>query len=155
MTTITIRNVTETDLPILFEQQLDPEATAMAAFPSRDKEAFYAHSAKIMANEALIFKAIVFDGRVAGSIVCWEQDGEHEVGYWLGKEYWGKGIATLALAEFLKIVTTRPLIAHVAKHNIGSKRVLEKNGFAVIGDDGYTNPAGVFVEEFLLRLDGN
>src|SRR4026208_1561567 len=147
---ILLRDVTETDLPVLFEQQLDPEATAMAAFPARDREAFMAHSAKIMANEALIFLAIVFDGQVAGSIFCWEQEGEREVGYWLGKEYWGKGIATQALAEFLKTVTTRPLIAHVAKHNIGSKRVLEKNGFTVIGDDGYTNPAGVFVEEFLL-----
>lgn len=151
---ILLRDVIETDLPVLFEQQLDPEATAMAQFPSRDWDAFMAHSAKIMANEALIFKAIVLDGHVAGSIVSWEQDGEREVGYWLGKEFWGQGIATRALAEFLKVVTTRPLIAHVAKHNIGSKRVLEKNGFAVIGDDGYTNPAGVFVEEFLLMLDG-
>ena len=155
MTIITIRDVTEADLPILFEQQLDPEATAMAAFPSRDHDAFMAHSAKIMANESQIFMAIVFDGQVAGSIFSWEQDGEREVGYWLGKEFWGKGIATQALAEFLKVVTARPLIAHVAKHNIGSKRVLEKNGFKVIGDDGYTNPAEVFVEEFLLRLDGN
>src|SRR5215510_77791 len=98
MTTISLRDVTEADLPSLFEQQLDPEATAMAAFPSRDKEAFYAHSAKIMANESNIFKAILFDNQVAGSMFSWEQDGEREVGYWLGKEYWGKGIATEALA---------------------------------------------------------
>ena len=154
MSNIVIRDVTEADLPILFEQQLDPEATAMAAFPSRDKEAFYAHSAKIMANPANIYKAILFGDQLAGSIVSWEQDGEWEVGYWLGKEFWGKGIATQALAEYLKITTTRPLIAHVARHNIGSKRVLEKNGFKVIRDDGYTNPAGVWVDEFLLRLDG-
>lgn len=150
---IILREVTDSDLPILYEQQLDPEATAMAAFPSRDKEAFYAHSKKIMADESKIFKAILFDDQLAGSIFSWEMEGNREVGYWLGREFWGKGIATQALAEFLKIVTTRPLSAHVAKHNIGSRRVLEKCGFKVIGDDSYTNPAGVVVEEFHLKLE--
>jgi len=32
--TVLLRDVTESDLPILFEQQLDPEATAMAALPA-------------------------------------------------------------------------------------------------------------------------
>ena len=152
---ILLRAVTESDLPILYEQQLDPEATAMAAFPSRDKEAFYAHSRKIMADESVVFKAVVFDGQVAGSFGSWEMEGNREVGYWLGKEFWGKGIATQALAEFLKIVTTRPLSAHVAKHNIGSRRVLEKCGFTVTGEDSYTNPAGILVEEFVLKLGEN
>lgn len=150
---ILLRDVTESDLLILYKQQLDPEAAAMAAFPSRNKEAFYAHSAKIMADESLIFKAILFDGQLAGSIFSWEMDGNWEVGYWLGKEFWGKGIATQALADYVKTVTTRPLFAHVAKHNIGSRRVLEKCGFTVIGEDSYTNPAGVLVEEFLLKLE--
>ena len=35
-------------------------------------------------------------------------------GYWLGKEYWGKGIATQALAEYINVVKIRPLMAHVA-----------------------------------------
>lgn len=150
---ILLREVMDSDLPILFEQQLDPEATAMAAFPSRDKDAFYAHSKKIMADPSVIFKAIVFDDRLAGSMVSWEMEGEREVGYWLGREFWGKGIATRALAEYLKIVTVRPLSAHVAKHNIGSRRVLEKCGFAVTGEDSYTNPAGAFVDEFVLKLE--
>lgn len=151
---ILLRDVTESDLPILFEQQLDPAATAMAAFPSRDRESFMAYSAKIMADESVTFKAIVFDGQVAGSIVSWEMAGEREVGYWLGREFWGKGIATQALTEYVSIVKTRPLYAHVAKHNIGSRRVLEKCGFVVIGEDTYTNPAGAEVDEFILKLDG-
>ena len=150
---IILRDVTESDLPILFEQQLDPEATAMAAFPSRDRDAFMAHWAKIMVYEKNIIKAISYDGEVAGYILSWEMEGEREVGYWLGKEYWGKGIATQALAEYISIVKARPLMAHVARHNIGSRRVLEKCGFKVIGEDKYTNPAGVEVEEFILRLD--
>jgi len=150
---ILLRDVTESDLPILFEHQLDPEATAMAAFPSRDKEAFYAHSKKIMADETVIFKAIVFDGQLTGSIVSWEMAGEREVGYWIGKEYWGRGIATKALAEYVELVTQRPLYAHVAQHNVGSRRVLEKCGFTVIGEDSYTNPAGMDVQEFMLKLE--
>jgi RimJ/RimL family protein N-acetyltransferase len=124
-----LREVIESDLPIFFEQQLDPDATRMAAFPSRDREAFMTHWAKIMRDEANTLKTILFDGRVAGNIVSWQQGTEREVGYWLGKEYWGKGIATRALAEFLNHVTQRPLYAHVVKHNIASIRVLEKCGF--------------------------
>ena len=142
---IILRDVAESDLPILFEQQLEPEATAMAAFPSRDRGAFMAHWTKIMANESNVLKTIVFDGRVAGNIVGWESSGEWEVGYWIGKEYWGKGIATQALLLFLDVLKTRPLYAHVVKHNIGSRRVLEKCGFKVIREDP---------EEFILKLDG-
>ena len=150
--TTLLRDVTESDLPILFEQQLDPEATAMAAFPSRDHDAFMAHWKKIMAYENNLIKAISYAGEVAGYILSWEMEGEREVGYWLGKTYWGKGIATQALTEYISIVKTRPLMAHVVRHNIGSRRVLEKCGFTVIGEDKYTNPAGVEVEEFVLKL---
>jgi RimJ/RimL family protein N-acetyltransferase len=152
---ILLRPVTETDLPTLYEQQLDPDATAMAAFPARGEEAFYAHSRKIMSDQSVIFRAIVFDEQVAGSIGSWEMEENREVGYWIGKEFWGKGIATQALAEFLKIVTIRPLFAHVAKHNVASRRVLEKCGFNVVGEDSYTNPAGAYVQEFVLKLDGS
>jgi len=141
---ILLRDVIKSDLPILFEQQLDPDATAMAAFPSRDRDAFMAHWAKIMADDSNILKTILFDGQVAGNIVGWESSGEWEVGYWIGKEYWGKGIATQALLLFLGFVKTRPLYAHVARHNIGSRRVLEKCGFKVIGEEP---------EEFILKLD--
>jgi RimJ/RimL family protein N-acetyltransferase len=150
---VLLRDVKASDLPILFEQQLDPEATAMAAFPSRDREAFDTHWAKIMADEKVILKTVLFDGQVAGSIVSWEMLSERKIGYWFGKEFWGKSIATRALAEYLGIVEARPLYAHVAKHNIGSRRVLEKCGFKVIGEDTYTNPAGEAVEEFILKLE--
>jgi RimJ/RimL family protein N-acetyltransferase len=150
---VNIRNTTQADLPILFEHQLDPEATAMAAFPSRNKEAFTAHWAKIMANDSNILKTIEVNVQVAGYLGSWEMEGEREVGYWLGREFWGRGIATEALSQFLGVVKTRPLFAHVAKHNHGSRRVLEKCGFKVIGEDKYTNPANDEVEENVLKLD--
>lgn len=151
---ILLRDVTESDLPIFFEQQLDPDATAMAAFPARDRESFMAHWAKIMADDSNILKTILFDGQVAGNIVSWEQSGEREVGYWIGKEFWGKGIATKALAAFLGHVKTRPLYAHVAKHNIASRRVLEKCGFRMFGMEWVLDMQGENkVEEFILKLD--
>lgn len=149
---ILLRDVIESDLPIFFEQQLDPDATAMAAFPARDRDSFMAHWAKIMADESVILKTILCDSQVAGNIVSWEQEGEREVGYWVGKEFWGKGIATKALAEFLTQVKTRPLVAHVAKHNVASRRVLEKCGFTLLKEEKYYNTSGEEIEEIILKL---
>jgi len=131
---VLLRDVTRGDLSIFFEQQLDPEATRMAAFPARDKDSFMAHWTKILADKNVTAMTILFSGQVAGNIVCWEQEGQRLVGYWIGKNYWGKGIATKALSEFLVCVKDRPLYAHVAKHNIGSIRVLEKCGFTLSGE---------------------
>ncbi|MGZ9221640.1 MAG: GNAT family N-acetyltransferase [Anaerolineales bacterium] len=151
---VLIRDVTESDLPIFFEQQLDPDATEMAAFPARERAAFMAHWARIMADDSVMLKTILFEGQVAGNILSFVQSGEREVGYWIGKEYWSKGIATRALAAFLDHVQTRPLYAHVAKHNIGSRRVLEKCGFIIVGEDkGFPDARGEEVEEFILKLE--
>ena len=53
----------------------------MATFPSRDKDAFMVHWAKIMADDSIILKTILFDGQVAGNIVSFEMVGKREVGY--------------------------------------------------------------------------
>jgi RimJ/RimL family protein N-acetyltransferase len=150
---VALRDVTVSDLPIFYEQQLDPEATAMAAFPARDRESFFAQWKKIMADDSVVLKTVLFDGQVAGNIVSWEGSGEREVGYRIGREYWGKGIATKALADFLGIVKSRPLLAHVAKHNVASQRVLEKCGFVLIGEDFVVDKIGSEIEEFILKLD--
>lgn len=151
---VVLRDVIKSDLPVFFEHQLDPDATQMAAFPARDRGAFMAHWAKIMADQTNMLKTILFDGRVAGNIVSWEQSDHREVGYWIGKEFWGKGIATQALSQFLSLVKTRPLSAHVAKHNVASRRVLEKCGFTISGEDQTVlqAPAGS-AAEFVLKLD--
>ncbi|HKY55539.1 MAG TPA: GNAT family N-acetyltransferase, partial [Anaerolineales bacterium] len=117
-----------------------------------DRDAFMAHWTKIMANDSVLLKTILFNDQVAGNIVSWEQDGEREVGYWVGKEFWGKGVATEALREFLNEVKTRPLVAHVAKHNVASRRVLEKCGFTVTKEDTYFNAKGEEIKEVILNL---
>jgi hypothetical protein len=60
MPTILLRDVIASDLPIFFEQQLDPVATQMAAFPARDRDAFMAHWAKIIADSHNTLKTIWF-----------------------------------------------------------------------------------------------
>ena len=75
------------------------------------------------------------------------------VSFSLTRSVWGKGIATRALSEFLAQVRARPLDAHVAKHNAGSIRVLEKCGFTLSGEDTVTSSAGgKAVEEFVFTL---
>ena len=148
-----LRDVIAADLPTFFEHQLDPDATRMAAFRARDRDAFMAHWTKIMRDETVIIQTILCDGRVAGNIVSFEQSGARQVGYWIGKEYWGQGVATQALSQFLGHVKARPLYAHVAKHNIASIRVLEKCGFTICGEDrGFPDAGGEEVEEFILKL---
>ncbi len=128
---MSLRDVFDDDLAIFYEHQLDPNATRMAAFPARDWDAHMAHWHKILRDEAVVTKTILVRGEVAGNIVSWEQDGEREVGYWIGRHYWGQGAATTALSQFVQFVRTRPLYAHVAENNVGSLRVLEKCGFTV------------------------
>jgi RimJ/RimL family protein N-acetyltransferase len=147
-----LRDVIEEDLPIFFEQQQEPEANRMAAFPARAWDAFMAHwRTKVLGDVRAQKKAIVVVGKVAGNVGSWEQDGQRLIGYWLGRSYWGRGIATAALREFLKLETTRPLYAHVAVDNLGSIRVLEKCGFRAVDD---STEEAVGPEELLLRLDG-
>ncbi|MFZ4657374.1 MAG: GNAT family N-acetyltransferase [Caldilineaceae bacterium] len=152
-----LRDVVNDDLPIFFAQQVNKEANHMAAFTAKDptnQEAFTAHWHRILADATVIIKTIVFAGQVAGSVSSYEDEGKPEVTYWLGKEYWGKGIATWALQAFLAHTNKRrPIYARVAKDNLGSRRVLEKCGFTVINEStGFANARGQEIEELLLEL---
>ena len=150
---VTLRDVTVDDLAIFFEHQQDPIANRMAAFPARSWAEHLAHWRAILREPSVRTRTILCGEEVAGSVVSYINEGVREVGYWLGREFWGKGIATRALAEFLTGEPTRPLYAHTAKHNIGSRRVLEKCGFSIIGEDSYPDPDGTVIEEFVWRLD--
>jgi len=153
---IRLRDVTEGDLPIFFEHQCDPDANQMAAFPPRDRDAFMAHWAKISSDESATNRTILCDGHVAGNVVSWERDGKRFVGYWIGKNYWGRGVATRALSLFLPVVKARPLYAYVAKRNVGSIRVLEKCGFTICREETESlEPPADGVEEVVFRLGPN
>ena len=126
---ILLRDVIDSDLPIFFQHQADPEAYQMAAYPSKDWASFQSHWKKNLANESNRNQTILYQGEVAGYIVSFLMDGKREVGYWLGREFWNQGIASRALELFLQQEETRPLYGVVVKHNIASKRVLQKCGF--------------------------
>ena len=150
---IYLRETTADDLPIFFKQQLDPEANWMAAFTAKDptdRVAYDAHMEKVLADKGITIRTILYDGQVAGSVLCHSWDGEPELSYWLGKEFWGKGIATQAPALFLQVLATRPLIARVARDNIASIRVLEKNGFELSGEGKWlSNARGKELDELV------
>jgi RimJ/RimL family protein N-acetyltransferase len=153
---VILREMTKDDLPIFFVYQLDPTANYMAAFTAKDptdRNAFTVHWEKILYDEGIEKKTIIFNGQVAGQVLSFQQFGEPEVSYWIGKEYWGKGVATKALSQFLNHLKIRPLYARAAKDNIASIRVLEKCGFTIFGEDeGFSNARGEDVEEFILKL---
>lgn len=158
-TDVVLREPTEGDLAVFFEQQRDPSANAMAAFTRKDpddREAFIAHWAKILSDGSVRVRTILFDGRVAGSVLSYVESGRTEVSYWIGKEFWGQGVATKALARFVAGIPTRPLHARVAKDNVASIRVLEKCGFIAIGEDkGPSSARGAEVEEYVFVLSAN
>ncbi len=154
---VLLREVTMDDLPIFFQQQLDPDANHMAAFAAKDpadREAFNAHWSRNLGNETSTIRTILCGGQVAGSVGSYvDEDGQVEVTYWLGKPYWGQGIATRALSALLTHLKVRPLYARAAKDNHASLRVLEKCGFTRIGESqGFANARGEVVEEFILKL---
>jgi RimJ/RimL family protein N-acetyltransferase len=132
---IRLREVEPGDLPLFFAHQQDAAAAAMAAFPSRDRAAFDAHWAKILADPANMVRTVVVDGEVAGNVCSFTRDGLREVGYWIDRALWGRGVATAALTAYLHVERTRPLYAGVAKHNAASLRVLHKCGFIFHADD--------------------
>jgi RimJ/RimL family protein N-acetyltransferase len=148
-----LREVRDDDLDVFFEQQRDPEGMAMALMPAREREAFDAHWRRILADPACVIRTIEADGEVAGNALSWEHEGRQLVGYWLGREYWGRGLATAALAELVQELPMRPLHAWVARSNLGSIRVLEKCGFARVAETSeFDERIGQTVEMYLYEL---
>jgi RimJ/RimL family protein N-acetyltransferase len=153
---IQLRDVKDSDLPIFFEQQQDPSAVYMAAFTAKDpadRQAFEARWDNILSDEGITIRTILFEGQVAGHILSHTWFGEPEVSYWLGKEFWDRGIATQALAAFLDIIQKRPLYARAAKDNLASIRVLEKCGFRHSRTElSFANARGEEIKEVVMVL---
>jgi RimJ/RimL family protein N-acetyltransferase len=126
---VRLRPVREADLPIFFVYQRDPEALFLSGLTGRDHDAFMQHWQSLLVNPRVLLRTILAGDALAGNVLSFDFHGRREVGYWLGREFWGKGIASAALAEFLEIEPTRPLFGAVATHNAASFRVLQKCGF--------------------------
>ena len=155
--TISLRPSVEEDLEYFFQFQLDKEANYLAAFTQQDptdKAAYIEKYSLLYEDPSTHNKTILVDNEIAGSIARFIMFGENDVSYWIGKQYWGKGVATIALQQFLEIEKTRPLHGRVAFDNYGSQKVLEKCGFVKTGSDkGFANARGKEIEEFIYKLD--
>jgi RimJ/RimL family protein N-acetyltransferase len=150
---ISLRPVERADLDVFYEHQADPVANEMAAFPARDRATYIEHWTKrVFADPVNISRTVLVDGVVAGNVLSWpDPELGRLVGYWIGREFWGRGVATEALRLLVQELPDRPLHAFVAAHNIGSRRVLEKAGFERASHEQSVGPDGV--EELLFVLN--
>lgn len=128
---VSLRNVERDDLPRMYQMQLDPESNRLAVTIPRSAEAFESHWADALRDPSVTAKAILLGDAMVGYVSCFRRDGRANVGYWISRNHWGKGVASRALDLLLPEVSTRPLYAHVATSNVASLRVLQKCGFVV------------------------
>lgn len=154
---VALRDVHDSDLPVFFRQLNDPEALHMAAFTPRDPadwDAFEARWKQQRSSADVVARTVLADGDVVGNAAVYGEPGEREVTYWIDRAYWGRGIATAALAALLAEVPERPLYARAAADNEGSLRVLRKCGFRTAARaTGYANARGEEIDEVVLTLD--
>ncbi|MDG4863368.1 GNAT family N-acetyltransferase [Streptomyces sp. T-3] len=155
---ISLRPVHTSDLPVFFRHMSDPESNQVAAFTAKDptdRAQFDAHWERVLASSDNVTRTVLADGDVVGHAAVYGEPGEREVTYFIDRYYWGRGIATAALAALLVEVPERPLYARTAADNTGSVRVLSKCGFVVTAQDrGFANARGEEIDELVLRLDG-
>ena len=151
-----LRRTEQADLETLFQFQLDKEAIYLAAFTPKDptdKEAYLQKYTTHLNDPTIHMQTILVDEKIVGSIAKFEMRGDTEITYWIDKKFWGKGIATMALKNFLLLETARPIFGRVAFDNFGSQKVLEKCGFQKIGTDkGFANARQTEIEEFIYKL---
>ncbi|MFD0022037.1 GNAT family N-acetyltransferase [Streptomyces sp. NPDC058382] len=155
---VSLRPVRDGDLPLFFAWMADPVAVHTAAFTSEDptdRHAFDAHWKRILADGSVVMRTVLADGVVVGSAGVYGPPDDREVTYWMDRARWGRGLATAALRALLDTVPERPLYARAAADNTGSRRVLEKCGFTVTGQDhGYAHARGEETDELLFTLTG-
>ncbi len=144
-------------MPFFFEMENDPEALRMAAFTPEnpaDLSAFQSHWDKIRANPRVTILAVTADGRLAGHIASWLLGEELNVSYWIAREFWGRGVASQALTQFLGVAAQRPIHGRAAADNAASRRVLEKCGFVFIAtEQTFANGRGEEIAEAVYRLE--
>lgn len=128
---IGLRPTEISDLEKFFIFQLDNEANYLATFTAKDpadKTAYFQKHIKLLDDRTKNNQTIIVNNAIAGSIAKFEMESDTEITYWIDRNSWGKGTATIALKKFLTIENTRPIFARVAFDNFGSQRVLEKCG---------------------------
>ena len=155
---ITLTKTEKDDLEVFFQFQLDKEANYLAAFTSKDpndKTAYIEKYSKFLNDPTINMRTIKLNNEIVGSISKFVLENKAEITYWIDRKFWGQGIATLALNDFLKIEQVRPIYGRVAFDNYGSQKVLVKNCFLKIGSDkGFANARQTDIEEYIYKISG-
>ena len=155
MAEVALRPIDDADLDALFEQMRDPSRSGWP--PSRPK---------ILMTAPRSMSTWRRSGRCRGDHPCghrrWtvrrqhrqlRRDGDTEVAYWIDRSFWA-GIVGRALGLLLESVHVRPLFARAASDNVGSLKVLQRAGFAIVGTAiSFANARNKEIEETILRLD--
>ena len=132
-TSIELREVQPADVDVFYHHQADPAAAQLAAVATRDRASHERHWARIMADPEVVIRTVLVQGEVAGQVLSFVSQGHRVVGYWLGRPWWGRGVATAALGAFLAVEQRRPLGATVAEAKAASLRVVSRHGFTQVG----------------------
>jgi [ribosomal protein S5]-alanine N-acetyltransferase len=153
---ILLTKTEEEDLNTFFQFQLDKEANHLAAFTAKDptdKDAYLKKYTPFLSDPTIHMVTIKMNNAIVGSMAKFVMENQAGITYWIDKKFWGQGIATTALKDFLKIERTRPIFGHVAFDNYGSQKVLEKCGFVKVGKDkGFANARQTEIEEYIYKL---
>ena len=141
---INLREYTKADAERLIRlannKNVSKYLTPLFPFPYTKKDAHWWLETGRNLNDA-INRVIEYNGEFVGGIGINPQKGwkSHiaEIGYWIGEEYWGNGIATDALKQMTKLALStkkyQKLFAPVLGPNKASMRVLEKNNYQLEG----------------------
>ena len=131
---VQLREVVEADLETFLAYEHDAEAVRRSRFTPRPRDRFMRHwKERVLADPDCLVRTVTVDDVVAGNVCSWSEGDRRFVGYWLGRDYWGRGVGSRALGLYLRLETVRPLYADPFKDNTASVRLLEKHGFQRAG----------------------
>jgi [ribosomal protein S5]-alanine N-acetyltransferase len=154
---IKLKSTKFADLDILFRFQLYKEVKNLAAVRTKyqpNKTAYITKYTKLLNDPSINNQTIFINNIIVGSIAKFERDNDAEVTYLIDKNFWGQGIATIALKQFLTIEIARPIFGRTAFDNFASQRVLEKCDFKKIGKNTYfANERQSEIEELIYKFD--
>ena len=134
-------------------------ATAPWPYRLRDAEAFLARPRDPILPSFLVFERTAGEPRLVGSCGLGRTpSGGVELGYWIARHFWGRGLATEAAAPLIEIARALRLPRLQASYfldNPASGRVLEKLGFEPVGITAPRHSCGRGAEApaHLLRLE--
>ncbi len=132
------------DIPKIWEWKNDREVTRSLADPSdvstlEEWEKWYENLASKKPTKRA-FAILNEESKIVGIVIVSRIDfrnGTAEIGYFLGKEYWNRGYASEAVKLILeycfRYMNLRKVFARTYENNVASIRVLEKNGFRLVG----------------------